>query len=63
MLDSQSRMEDFWLGQSVMAGGGPEELAARYEAVTMDEVVAAAQKVTLHTVYFLKGKEENTHGH
>jgi hypothetical protein len=29
----------------------------------MDEVVAAAQKVTLHTVYFLKGKEENTHGH
>jgi predicted Zn-dependent peptidase len=63
MLDSQSRMEDFWLGQAVMAGSGPEELAARYEGVTMEQVVAAAQKVTLHTVYFLKGKEENTHGH
>lgn len=62
MLDSQSRMEDFWLGQAVMPGGSPEELAARYETVTMDEVVAAAQKITLHTVYFLKGKEEGANG-
>lgn len=62
MLDSQSRMEDFWLGQAVMPGSSPEELVARYEAVTMDEVIAAAQKVTLHTAYFLKGKEEGANG-
>lgn len=62
MLDSQSRQEDFWLGQSVLPGEGPEELVKRYEAVTMDEVIAAAQKVKLHTTYFLKGKEDTTVG-
>ncbi len=58
MLDSQSRMEDFWLGQAILPGDSPETLAGRYEAVTMEQVVAAAQKITPHTVYFLKGKEE-----
>lgn len=57
MLDSQSRLEDFWLGQAVLPGDGPEALIDRYESVTMEQVVAAAQRVTLHTVYFLKGKE------
>lgn len=57
MLDSQSRLEDFWLGQAVLPGDELEKLVSRYEAVTMDEVVAAAGLVTPHTVYFLKGKE------
>ncbi len=57
MLDSQSRMEDFWLGQAVLPGPDPEELTARYEAVTMEQVVAAANQITPHTIYFLKGKE------
>lgn len=57
-LDSQSRLEDYWLGQA--AAGlteGPEELARRVEQVTWEQVHAAAQKVSLDTVYFLKGKE------
>lgn len=57
-LDSQSRQEDFWLSQS--AAGleeCPEALAERIEGVTLEQVVAAAQKLELDTIYFLKGKE------
>ena len=35
----------------------PEELAARYETVTREQVAAAARKLELDTIYFLKGKE------
>lgn len=57
-LDSQGRLEDYWLGQAV-AGltEGPEELAARVEKVTREDVVAMANRVELDTIYFLKGKE------
>ena len=57
-LDSQGRLEDYWLGQA--AAGlteGPEEMARLVEAVTWEQVHAVAQKVRLDTVYFLKGKE------
>ncbi len=57
-LDDQGRQEEFWLGQA--AAGleyGPEELAARLEGVTREEVAAAARKLELDTIYFLKGKE------
>ena len=57
-LDEQGRQEEFWLGQAV-AGleETPEELAARFETVTREQVAAAAQKLELDTIYFLKGKE------
>ena len=57
-LDTQSRMEDYWLSQS--AAGlteGPDDMATRVEAVTRAQVVEAAQDLTLDTVYFLKGRE------
>lgn len=57
-LDDQGRQEEFWLGQA--AAGldyGPEELAARLEGVTREQVAEAAKKLELDTVYFLKGKE------
>ena len=57
-LDTQSRLEDYWLGQS--AAGlteAPDELAERVEHTTREQVTAAARKLTLDTVYFLKGKE------
>ena len=57
-LDAQSRLEDYWLGQS--AAGlteAPDELARRVETVTREQVTAVAQRLTLDTVYFLKGKE------
>lgn len=57
-LDDQSRQEEFWLGQT--AAGleeGPREFAARLETVTREQAAAAAQKLELDTIYFLKGKE------
>ncbi|MCI8479176.1 MAG: insulinase family protein [Oscillospiraceae bacterium] len=58
-LDSQSRLEDYWLAQ-IVAGLAetPEALAARIEGVTKEQVIAAAQRLSLDTVYFLKGKED-----
>ena len=38
------------------------DLARRVEAVTMDQVVAAARRLELDTVYFLKGREGKAHG-
>jgi len=57
-LDEQSRQEEFWLGQAV-AGleESPEEIAARFEQVTREQVAEAARKLELDTIYFLKGKE------
>ena len=57
-LDSQARQEDFWLGQA--AAGVNEslnDLAGQIEQVTREQVVAAAHKLQLDTIYFLKGKE------
>jgi len=57
MLDSQHRMADYWLG---MAAAGmhetPEQLAARLEQVTKEQVIAVAGRMHLDTIYFLKGK-------
>lgn len=57
-LDSQGRLEDYWLAQAAAGlGETPEELADRVEAVTKDQVTAAAQSLALDTIYFLKGRE------
>lgn len=58
LLDSQKQVEDFWFSQ-VVAGveEPPEDLSARVEAVTREQVTAAAQKIQLDTVYYLAGKE------
>jgi len=57
-LDGQGRLEDYWLGQAAAGlDEGPEELARRVEQVTREQAAAAAQKLKLDTVYFLKGKE------
>lgn len=57
-LDSQGRLEDYWMAQN--AAGlllRPEELAAAVESVTKEQVIAVAKKMDLDAVYFLKGKE------
>ena len=57
-LDSQGRLEDYWLGQAAAGlDEPPEELARRVERVTREQAAAAAQKLKLDTIYFLKGKE------
>lgn len=58
MLDEQSSLEEFWLGQTVAGlDFGPAEIAANLEKVTAEEVAAMANRLELDTVYFLKGKE------
>ena len=56
--DSLMRMEDFWLSQLV---GGfdytPEELMEQISHVTLDDVVRAANRTVLDTIFFLKGAE------
>lgn len=56
--DSVFGMEDYCLGQII--GGYTDstaDLAAKLEQVTLEEVAAAANKVRLDTIYFLKGEE------
>lgn len=56
--DSQGRLEDYWLGQAAAGmAQDPDELSAAVEQVTREQVIAAAQKLHLDSVYFLKGKE------
>lgn len=56
--DSVFGMEDYCLGQIV---GGYEDstadLAEKLEQVTLEQVAAAANKIKLDTIYFLKGEE------
>jgi predicted Zn-dependent peptidase len=57
--DSQSRLEDFYIGQ--LAAGlttGPEELAHQVAEVTNAQVKEAAGRIQVDTIYFLKGKGE-----
>ena len=57
-LDDQGRLEEFWLGQTA-AGLETDipQLVDQIRGVTREQVAAAAQKLELDTIYFLKGKE------
>lgn len=56
--DSAGRMEEMFLTQAVTGiAESTEELIAALEAVTPERVAAAAQSVTLDTIYFLHGEE------
>ena len=58
MGDSQSRLENFYLGQAATGSPEtPEDLARQVEEVTLERVCAAMDTVKLDTVYFLRGKE------
>ena len=57
-MDSQGRLEDYWLAQA--AAGlrqAPEKLAGLVEEVTAEQVTSVAGKMALDAIYFLKGKE------
>ena len=54
--DTQSALEDYWLGQNVDGiECTPEELAALAEDVSREEVMAIAATVVCDAVYFLHG--------
>lgn len=59
LVDEQGSLEEFWTGQTVArTERSPEDYIRELEACTLEQVVAASQKVELDTVYFLKGLEE-----
>ncbi len=56
MEDSLRAKEDYYLSQAILGQEQSlEELLSCLGAVTKEEIVAVMQKVTLDTVYFLKG--------
>ncbi len=56
--DSQARLENYFLGQAATGTDEtPEEQARQIRETTLDAIVEAMNTVSLHTVYFLKGKE------
>ena len=55
--DSQASLENYWLGQALDGSDRtPEALAQQLEAVTVEQVIAAAKAVQPDTIYFLNGK-------
>ena len=56
LSDSARALESWYLGRA-LAGvpGDPESVTGALEAVTKEEIVAAANKAVLDTVYFLNG--------
>jgi predicted Zn-dependent peptidase len=59
IMDSQGRIEDFYLGQLIEGlDESPEELAERVSQVTADEVKTIASGVAADAIYFLRGEDE-----
>lgn len=57
--DRPGSVDEFYLGQSLVGSSKTvQDFIASLERVTMEEIVAAANRVTLDTVYFLKGVKE-----
>ncbi len=57
--DSQGGLEDYWLGQAVTGQTEtPAALCDRVEKVTLEDVVSVSKRVSLDTIYFLKGQED-----
>ena len=58
MGDSLGQMEDFYLGQAATGTADTiESLSSEMEKVTRERMLAAAEGISLDTVYFLKNKE------
>lgn len=58
MGDSLGQMEDFYLGQAATGTTDTiESLSSEMEKVTRERMLAAAEGISLDTVYFLKNKE------
>ena len=58
-LDSPGRMDEYSLGCALLGRDLPvETLMERISAVTLPELCAAARKLSVDTIYFLRGAEE-----
>jgi len=56
--DRPGSVDEFYLGQAILGlEGTMEQQMELLQAVTKDEVIAAANRISLDTIYFLKGVE------
>lgn len=57
-MDSPGQLDEYYLGQAISGTNGTiGEFIRRVEAVTADDCAACARRITLDTVFFLKGEE------
>ena len=58
LYDAQASLESHYLRQVlVQEPESPEERIAKLQAVTRDEIIEAAQKLSLASIYLLTGEE------
>ncbi len=57
-FDDQYAMQSFYLSEEIYKSGlSLDEIIDKIKSITVEDAVAAAKKIKLHTVYFLKGGE------
>ncbi len=55
-MDSPARMDEFYIGNAVSCGDDIPELIEKLDALTAEDLRLAAQKLSVDTIYFLKGE-------
>lgn len=55
-MDSPARLDEFYIGNAISDGGDIPALLERLNALTADDLRLAAQKLSVDTIYFLKGE-------
>ena len=56
-LDAPARLDDFYIAKAIAGGDDIEVLIEKIRALTRDDLVRAARKITTDTIYFLKGED------
>lgn len=56
--DSPTQLDEIYSGIAVEGGMEPQELMAAIEPLRVEDLVRAANQLTLDTIYFLKGESE-----
>ncbi len=57
-MDSPGQLDEYYLGQAISGTSGTiPEFISRVETVTAEDCAACARRITLDTVFFLKGTE------
>lgn len=56
-MDSPARLDEFYIGNAVSDGDDIPELIGKLNALKAEDLRLAAQKLSVDTIYFLKGEE------
>ena len=54
-LDVPARLDDYYVGCAIAGGDSVEAFMEKIAALQKDDLVRAAQRIRLDTIYFLKG--------